>query len=53
MKNKPQVSDNDQLWREISIAYKNFIKPTRKSIGLQFKKPMYPYLEKGRHMEDL
>lgn len=50
---KRQQESRNQLWKEIKIAYKYFIKPTRKSMKLQYKKPMYPFLYKGRFIDEL
>lgn len=44
--------NNENLWRDIKNIYKNYIKPTRKTMGLQYKRPMYPYLFMGRWMDD-
>ena len=48
MYDREKEIENAQLWKEIKIAWKYFIKPTRKEIGLQYKKPYYLFLLKGK-----
>lgn len=46
-KDQKEIQKNNNLWKDIKVLYNAYIKPTKKSLGLQ-SSASYPFLFKGR-----